>query len=122
MTSSKSVLVALGLMACVLYTGCGSQPASPHATGQVSQLCVSGSTQPTARFGQLRGWITYSDGTQIWAIDPKHTASRVSLCTSAGVTSINWSSDGTQMLHLEKSGTGDETQRDLCVMHASGPQ
>src|SRR5439155_260535 len=120
MRSSKAVLVALGLMACVLSTGCGSQPASPHAAGQVSQLCVPGNAQPTARFGQLRGWITYSEGTQIWAIDPEHTPSRVSLGPSAGVSSITWSRDGSQMLLLETSGTGEATKHDLCVMHADG--
>ena len=43
-----------------------------------------------------------------------------SLGPSAGVSSITWSRDGSQMLLLEKSGTGDATKQDLCVMHADG--
>jgi Tol biopolymer transport system component len=135
-SKATDAIMALGLMACVLFTGCGSQPVTPAtaaqttpaaavptssaSAGQPSQTCVPGKTQPTARFGQLRGWITYSDGLQIWAIDPKHTASRVSLGPLNGVQSITWSPDGRQMLLLEQAGSGDATRQDLCVMHADG--
>jgi len=130
MKASKAtvVIMALILMAGVVSAGCGSQPEipskaalrSPAAAGQPSQLCVPGIVQPSVRFGQLRGWITYSDWSRVWAMDPEHPATRIYLGPSNGMSSIAWSRDGTHMLLLEQGRSGDATIQDLCVVSADG--
>jgi Tol biopolymer transport system component len=129
MTSSKSSLLALSLMAGVLSVGCGSSatPANavhttPAGLEQTSQLCAPGTTRPSDRFASVHGSITYIYGSEIWALDPRHPANRTSLGPSQGATSLAWSRDGSRLLLIEQSGSGDAIKQDLCVVNADGSQ
>jgi len=91
---------------------------------------------PSNRFASVHGYITYADGSDIWAADPRHPDSRISLGSSHGLAPIDyaqdgtllpthglspiaWSRDGSRLLLAELRGNGG---RDLCVMHADGSQ
>jgi len=70
----------------------------------------------------VHGDITYSDGLQIWAVDPDHPTKRISLGPSNGLVSMAWSRDGSHLLQLEQRGTGAQIKQDLCVMNADGSE
>ncbi len=99
-----------------------SNSPTPGDAAQTPQFCGSGTTQQAYRFGQVHGDITYSDGSQIWAVDPNHPANRISLGPSNGLTSMAWSRDGSRLLLLEQTGSGAATKQDLCVMNADSSQ
>jgi Tol biopolymer transport system component len=119
--------MAVSIVAGLLSFACTNPPASAASSStptskvaaQRMRLCGAW-TAPTNVFARVHGFITYNNGSEIWAVDPKHPASRVSLGASNGLTSMAWSRDGTRLLVTEQSGGGDETTRDLCVMNADG--
>jgi len=87
------------------------------------QLCVRGATQPSDRFALVHGCITYSDGSEIWAVDPNHPSNRISLGPSHGLTPIAWSRDGSRLLLVERRQAGTEgVKQDLYLMDADGSQ
>src|SRR5260370_41430748 len=95
-----------------------SHPAPPDGP-PATQLCNA--TQPSGRFSLAHGRITYSDGSEIWAVDPNHAADRISLGPSNGLTSMAWSRDGSHLLVLQQRGTAADSKQDLCVLNADGP-
>jgi Tol biopolymer transport system component len=62
---------------------------------------VTPSPQPASTiegpFGQVGGWIAYSSGDGIWALDPARPERRIQLSHGDG-DPIAWSSDGTKLL------------------------
>src|SRR5712664_1905698 len=117
-------LAAAGVLLLTLsIVECAPQPATPIAARSAPQLCVPKATKPSDRFALAHGCITYSDGSEIWAVDPNHPANRISLGPSHGMTPVAWSRDGSRMLLMEVSnaGTAQEAQ-DLNVMSADGSQ
>jgi Tol biopolymer transport system component len=84
-----------------------------------SQLCVPARTQASDLFGLVHGYITYTDGSQIWAVDPNHQANRISLGPSNGLMPIAWSRDGSRLLAMQQTRTTG-LQTDLCVLNADG--
>jgi Tol biopolymer transport system component len=129
------VLLTFGMVAGLLSVQCSNQrattgstttspPISPTPANAVPapQLCVPGATQPSDRFALVHGRIAYSDGSEIWAVDPDHPANRISLGPSNGLVSMAWSRDGSHLLLLQQRGTGAEIKQDLCVMNADGSE
>jgi len=154
---SRAVAVlTLSLVTGLLAVACGSQPATPtsarpsppSATPILAQppqsaethlgphICGSGTVPPSNRFASVHGYITYADGSEIWAADPNRPDNRISLGSSHGLASIAyaqdgsllpthglspiaWSRDGSRLLLVELRGAGGQ---DLCVMHADGSQ
>jgi TolB protein len=86
------------------------------------------------QFELVHGYITYTDGSNIWAVDPNHPAKLISLgppqaraatwpYAGASPTPIAWSRDGNRLLLGVRThaGTAQEGQ-DLCVVNADGSQ
>jgi Tol biopolymer transport system component len=120
-------IVAIVAVQCANPPGtAGSTTTSPSSSptptdeGPARQLCNA--TQPSDRFSLVHGRIAYSDGLEIWAVDPNHPADRISLGPSNGLTSMAWSLDGSRLLLLQRRGTGADSKQDLCVMNADGSQ
>jgi Tol biopolymer transport system component len=111
-----AAVLTLDIVTCLLVGACESQPATPAAARPSPQLCVSSPTHSSDRFASVHGYITYSDGSQIWAVDPNHPANRISLGPSHGLTPVVWSGDGSRLL-LQTPVRGD-----LYVMNADGCQ
>jgi TolB protein len=69
----------------------------------------------------MRGCITYTDGRELWAVDPFHPANRISLGPADGLSPIAWSADGQHLLllggHYDSSGLFGP---DLFVMNPDG--
>jgi len=125
MGSSKSgaaaanvFLLALSVVAGLVAVQCANRPAPGTGARTAPQLCGSGAAQLSHRFGQVRGFITYSDGAEIWAVDPNQTANRISLGLSNGSSPIVWSQDGNRLL-LRTAGI-NSFNGDLCVVNADG--
>src|SRR5258708_6667351 len=116
-------------MAGLLAVECTNPP--PTST---PQNCVSRATQMADQFALVHGYITYTDGSNIWAVDPNHPAKPISLGPpqaraatwpygGTSPTPIAWSRDGNRLLLVVRThaGTAQEGQ-DLCVVHADGSQ
>ena len=126
------VLLTLSIVASMLALQCSSPPAAstgapptatPSGAQLAPQLCGSGARQPSGRFALVRGYITYTDGSEIWAVDPNHPANRISMGPSRGMTPIAWSRDGSRLLLVEQRRTTDGgTAQDLCVTNSDGSQ
>src|SRR5260370_10241756 len=127
MTSSKSqpraaarwhavAILTLDVVTCLLVGACESHPATHAAARPSPQVCVSGPMHSSDRFASVHGYITYSDWSEIWAVDPNHPATRISLGPSHGLMPIVWSEDGSRLL-LRTPVIGD-----LYVMNADGCQ
>src|SRR5260370_11347675 len=127
MTSSKSepraaargqavAVRTLDVVICVLVGACEAQPGTAAGARPSPPLCVSGPTHSSDRFASVHGYITYSDWSEIWAVDPNHPANSMSLGPSHGLMPIVWSGDGSRLL-LRTSVIGD-----LYVMNADGCQ
>jgi len=137
--------LTLSIVTALMAIGCASQPATPAAAQHEPQaatpssaspgpqVCVSVPTQPSTRFASVHGYITYADATDIWAADPNHPASRISLGSShslatysalvLGLSPIAWSRDGSQLLLRELRNAGSAgLEQDLCVLRADGSQ
>lgn len=112
-----AIAVVAGLMA-VRLSGLNTTPANP---GPAPQRCVSTSVDPSNRFAMVHGCITYSDGTQILAVDPYHPINRIVLGQSNGRLPIAWSHDGTRLLVTEQSFSG-AARADVYVINADGSQ
>jgi Tol biopolymer transport system component len=104
-------LTTFGLMA---LAGCGGDDSAP-------------SPQPSSTFerpfGKVGGWIAYSSGDGIWAVDPAHPERRIRL--SRAGDPIGWSSDGTKLLIQRKSQNqvpGGARETDLVVLDADGTE
>jgi Tol biopolymer transport system component len=67
----------------------------------------------------VHGCITYSDGSEIWAVDPNHPSNRISLGSSSSLMSMAWSRDGSRLLLVEETDAG-VAHEDLYVMNADG--
>jgi Tol biopolymer transport system component len=126
-------LLAVSIVAGIVAVQCanpsgtaGLTPTSPSSSptptdgAPAAQLCNA--TQPSDRFSLVHGRITYSDGSEIWAVDPNHPADRIFLGPSNGLTSMAWSLDGSRLLLLQQRGTAADSKQDLCVMNADGSQ
>jgi Tol biopolymer transport system component len=83
-------------------------------------VCASGATQPPVRFSLVHGYITYTYGAGIWAVDPNRPANPISLGPSHGQMPIAWSPDGSRLL-LRAAGL-NAFNGDLCVLNADGSQ
>jgi Tol biopolymer transport system component len=83
--------------------------------GPAPQRCVPGTTPPSDRFARIHGCITYSDASQIVAVDPFHPTNRIVLGPSDGLLPIAWSRDGSRLLLTSTLG-------DLFVLNADGSQ
>jgi hypothetical protein len=112
------VLLALNVAAGLLTVQCANQPATPAAARPSPQLCVSGPMHSSDRFASVHGYITHSDWSEIWGVDPSHPANRISLGHSY-LAPIAWSRDGSRLL-LRTSATVDPSNSDLCVLNADG--
>ena len=119
----RAFVMVLSIVAGVLSVQCTNQPESTAVAAQSPQLCVSGATRPSDRFALVHGCVTYSDGSQIWAVDPNHPTNRISLGPSHGRTPVAWSRDGSHLLLLDhiNVGTAQQTE-DLHVMNSDGSQ
>jgi len=104
-----TVAIVAGLMSVRLLT---SHP-NLVKPGPAPQLCLPGTTEASDRFARIHGCITYSDGSQIVAVDPNHPANRIMLGPSNGLLPIAWSRDGSRLLLTSTLG-------DLFVMNADG--
>jgi TolB protein len=84
--------------------------------------------QPTNLLESVRGYITYTYGAVIWAVDPNHPSNPISLRPSHDRMPIAWSGDGSRLLLVEQTDLTDSTgaptgvKRDLYVMNADGSQ
>jgi hypothetical protein len=81
------------------------------------------SSTSEGRFGQV-GWIAYSSGDGIWAVDPARPERRIRLSRADG-DPIGWSSDGTELLIRRKSPNqvrGGVGEMDLVVFDADGTE
>src|SRR6266849_5310097 len=105
-----TVAIVVGLMSVRLLS---SHP-NLVKPGPAPQLCLPGTSQSSDRFARVHGCITYSDGSQIVAVDPYHPANRIVLGPSNARLPIAWSRNG---LHLLLGSPGD-----LYVMNADGSE
>ena len=117
---AAAVLLAIAIVAGLMVVRLMNSHPLPVVPGPRSQLCVSGPTGPSDRFATVHGYITYSDRSEIWAVDPDRPANRISIGPSNGRTPIAWSRDGSRLL-LRTAGTNN-FNGDLCVMNADGSQ
>ncbi len=115
-----SKLLVISIMTALLAVQCTNRLATPSNPAQASRQCLSGPAKASDRFGLVHGYITYSDGSEIWAVDPNHTSTRISLGLSNGSSPIAWSHDGNRLL-LRTAGTNN-FNGDLCVVNADGSQ
>jgi hypothetical protein len=88
----------------MLMAGCASSPqARPtEPTSKVDVGTTARSPQPSSTFGRVGGWIAYSSGDGIWAVDPARPERRIRLGRADG-DPIAWSSDGTKLLIRRRS-------------------
>ena len=132
MSPRRSYLPGIAITAAVamLMAGCASSPdAGPtEPTPKVDAGTAAPSPQASStvegRFGQVGGWIAYSSGDGIWAIDPARPERRIRL-SRAGGDPIAWSSDGTKLLIRRKSPNqvpGGIREMDLVVFDADGTE
>ncbi|HEV2413352.1 MAG TPA: hypothetical protein VGX27_00985 [Candidatus Dormibacteraeota bacterium] len=105
-----AIAIVAGLMAGRLS---GLRPI-PANHGRASERCASRPTDLSNRFARVHGCITFSDGTQIVAVDPYHPANNSVLGPSNGQLPITWSRDGRRLLL--------GSTRDLYVMNADGSE
>ena len=134
MTSSKAerqavanwpgfAVQTLSIVTGLLAVQCTSQLAIPTEARPAPQLCVSGPTHASDQFAGVHGFIAYTYGLEIWAVDPNHPANRIFLGSSHGLMPIAWSRDGSRLLLLERRDSGTAGIKwDLCVMNADGSQ
>jgi Tol biopolymer transport system component len=111
---------ALGLVAC----GGGDDEGTTASSHQPSST-IEGP------FGQVGGWIAYSTGDGIWAVDPARPEQRIRLSRAEGDPAawssdpIAWSSDGTKLLILRTKPvpiTGGSPVVDLSVLEVDGTE
>jgi TolB protein len=120
---AAAILLAIAIVAGLLAVRLANSHQTPVKHGPASQLCVSGPTGPSDRFATVHGYITYTYGSEIWAVDPKDPAKRISLGPSDGMAPIAWSRTGNRLLLLERRDAGSAGIKwDLCVMNADGSQ
>jgi Tol biopolymer transport system component len=120
MVAAAAVLViaiVAGLVA-VRFSGLHPSPANP---GPAPQRCLPGPVDPSNLFASVHGCITYSDGTQIVAVDPNHPNNRTVLGQSDGRLPMAWSRDGTRLLVMEQSFSG-AARADVYLINADGSQ
>jgi Tol biopolymer transport system component len=84
------------------------------------QLCVAGPASSTDRFVRVHGCITYTDGRDLWAVDPFHPANKISLGPAAGLSPIAWSADGQRLLLQGRYDSSGVFNVDLFVMNPDG--
>jgi Tol biopolymer transport system component len=121
-SASPVVLLTLSIVAVLLAVQCANPPATSARARPAAQLCVPGTIEPSDRFALVHGCITYSDGSEIWAVDPNHPSKRISLGPSNGQAPIAWSRDGRRLLLKEQAATTVGNGADLYVMNADGSQ
>jgi Tol biopolymer transport system component len=114
-------VLMLSIVAGLLAVQCANQPATPADAVKAAQLCVPRATPPSDRFSLVHGCITYTNGSEILAVDPNHSANRISLGPSKRVTAMAWSRDGSRLLLNEHTDSGI-AREDLYVMKADGSQ
>jgi Tol biopolymer transport system component len=138
MTGSKAepraVLLTLSIVAGLLAVQCTTAPAISSGAPPAPQQCVSRATQMADQFALVHGYITYTDGSNIWAVDPNHAANPISLgppqpraptwpYAGTSPTPIAWSRDGSRLLLTVRTHAGTEQEgQDLCVLNADGSQ
>ena len=114
----------------MLMAGCASSPeAGPtERASEVDAGTSASSPRPSStvegRFGQVGGWIAYSSGDGIWAVDPARPERRIRLSRAEG-DPIAWSSDGTKLVIRRKSPNqvrGGAREMDLVVLDADGTE
>jgi len=122
--------IAIAVVVAMLMAGCASSPeAGPtERASEVDAGTSAPSPQPSStvegRFGQVGGWIAYSSGDGIWAVDPARPERRVRLSRADG-DPIAWSSDGTKLLIRRKSPDqvrGGVREMDLVVFDEDGTE
>ena len=113
-------VLTLDIVTYLLVGACDSQPTTPAAVRPSPQLCVSSPIHLSDRFASVHGYITYSDGSEIWAVDPNHPANRTSLGPSQGLRPTVWSGDGSRL--LLRTRVSNAYIGDLYVMNADGCQ
>ena len=126
MTSSKAaanlLLLTLSIAAGLLAVQCTNRPGASTSAARATRTCVSGATHLSDRFAMVHGYITYSAWSEIWAVDPNHPASQISLGPSNGMTPIAWSRDGNHLLLMQRDMSLTGPKQDLYVMNADGSQ
>ena len=114
----------------MLMAGCASSPETgptePTSKVDAGTTARSPKPSPTLKgpFGQVGGWIAYSSGDGIWAVDPARPERRIRLSRADG-DPIAWSSDGTKLLIRRKSPNqvpGGVREMDLVVFDADGTE
>ena len=115
--------IAIAVAMAALMAGCGSsREAEPtEATSKGDAGTTAPIPEPSSSvdgsFGQVGGWIAYSSGDGIWALDPTRPERRIRLSRADG-DPIAWSSDGTKLLIRRQT----ENQVDLVVLDADGTE
>src|SRR5215211_4820402 len=116
--------IAITLATAMLIAGCGSSPdAGPtEPTPKADAATTAPTPQPSstleAPFSQVGGWIAYSSGDGIWAVDPARPNRRIRL-SRAGRDPIAWSSDGMKLLIRRRS---PDRSAALSVLEADGTE
>jgi dipeptidyl aminopeptidase/acylaminoacyl peptidase len=122
--------IAIAVAMAMLMAGCASSPEAGRTepTSKVDAGTTASSPQPSStvegRFGQVGGWIAYSSGDGIWAVDPARPERRIRLSRADG-DPIAWSSDGTNLLIRRESPNqvrGGIREMDLVVFDADGTE
>ena len=95
---AAAALLAIAIVAGLLAVRLTNLLPPPINTGPPPQRCVPGATPSSDKFARVHGCITYSDGSQIVAVDPYHPANTIVLGPSNGRLPVTWSRDGRHLL------------------------
>jgi len=116
------VVLTLIIVVQLLAMRHANRPANHAKAGLVPSLCLPGQASGLDRFARVRGCIVYTDGADLWAVDPNHPPNRTSLGRSNGMTPLAWSRYGDRLLLRRLTSSPSEWKSDLYVMNADGSQ
>jgi len=121
LTVAGAVVLTAAIVVGVVAVRYGSFTRPAHSgAAPPPQLCVAGPASSTDLFARVHGCIAYTDGRELWTVDPFHPSNKISLGPADGLTPIAWSADGQRLLLDLRARTADANGVDLVVMEADG--